>query len=61
MDKHYPDGKLDNSDEGALKIATYIKDGRIVIDFGKEVSWLGFDKKTIRNLLDVLEDKYKQL
>lgn len=57
----YPDGKLNSNDEGALKIATYVKDGRVIIDFGKDLSWLGFDKQTLRAFIDGLENKYKEI
>ena len=60
-EKKYPDGKLNNNDEGALQIATFIKDGRVIIDFGKDLSWLGFDKDTLRAFIDGLEAKYKDL
>lgn len=60
-DKTYSDGKLNNNDEGDLKIAVFIKDGRLIIDFGKDLSWLGFDKKTLRAFIDGLENKYKQI
>ena len=59
--EQYPDGKLNNSDEGELRMAIGIKDGRVVIDFGKDWSWLGFDKETLRNFIDGLEEKYKDL
>lgn len=32
--KTYSDGKLNKNDDGDLKIATYIKDGRMIVDFG---------------------------
>jgi len=57
----YPDGKLNNRDEGALRIATFVKDGRVIIDFGKDVSWFGFDKQTLRAFIDGLEKKYGEI
>ena len=57
----YPDGKLNKNDEGALRIATYVKDGRVIIDFGKDLSWFGFDKQTLRAFIDGLEDKYRKI
>jgi len=57
----YPDGKLNNSDEGALKIATYIKDGRVVLDFGKDLSWIAFDKETLQVFIKGLENKLKEI
>ena len=59
--KSYPDGKLNQSDDGALTIASYIEKGRVVLKFGEEVSWLGFDKKSLRAFIDGLEDQYKKL
>ena len=59
--KAYSDGKLNSNDEGDLKMAVFIKENRVIIDFGKDLSWLGFDKKSLRNFIDGLEDKYKQL
>lgn len=59
--KTYSDGKLNDNDEGDLKIAVYIKDNRVIIDFGKDLSWLGFDKNGLRNFIDGLENKYKEI
>lgn len=61
MESIYPDGMLSKDDEGTLQIATYIKDERVIVDFSKDLSWLGFDKKTLRAFIDGLENKYKQL
>lgn len=47
MNEKYPDGKLNQGDEGTLKIATYTKDNRVIMDFGKDLSWIGFDKETL--------------
>lgn len=46
MDKQYPRGKLNESDQGALTISISIKEKTIIIDFGKELSWIGLDKAT---------------
>jgi len=57
----YPDGKLKEDDEGALQMAVFIKDGRLIIDFGKELSWIGFAKQDVKNLVDLLNSKLKNL
>lgn len=57
----YPDGKLNENDNGELRIATYVKDGRVILDFGKDVSWIGFDKHTLKALIDGLEKKYGEI
>lgn len=35
----FPQGKLNARDEGELTIAVGIKDGVVMIDFGKPVKW----------------------
>lgn len=57
----YPDGKLNNNDQGELRIATYAKDGRVIIDFGKDLSWVGFDKETLKAFIDGLQKQYEKL
>ena len=38
---HHPGGKLTKSDEGAIQFAIGEQDGKVVIDFGTPVHWLG--------------------
>ncbi len=37
----FPEGQLTKSDEGALQFAVGEKDGKVVIDFGTPVHWIG--------------------
>lgn len=37
----YPDGKLTKSDEGSLQFAIGEQNGKVVIDFGTPVQWVG--------------------
>ena len=37
----FPGGKLTEDDEGALNLAIGGKDGKVVIDFGTPVVWIG--------------------
>lgn len=39
----FPQGKLDDSDEGELRLAVTTTGGKVVMDFGKQVVWIGFD------------------
>lgn len=39
----FPRGKLCNDDEGALETRIGVKDGTVIIDFGKPVVWIGLD------------------
>jgi hypothetical protein len=42
----FPDGKIDPTDEGELKIALSHAEGRVLVHFGKPVAWIGLDKST---------------
>lgn len=57
----YPDGIISPDDEGELKIACYLRSGKVVIDFGKEVSWIGFDKQSLAAFVAGLTQKLKEL
>ena len=37
----FPDGQLTSRDEGAIQFAIGDTDGKVVIDFGTPVAWLG--------------------
>lgn len=37
----YPNGKLTPSDEGNIQFAVGEQDGKVVIDFGTPVAWIG--------------------
>ncbi len=37
----FPKGQLTKSDEGAIQFAVGEKDGKVVIDFGTPVHWIG--------------------
>ena len=59
--KNYSDGKLNTNDEGDVKMALYIEDGRVILNFGKDLSWIGFDKATLKSLISGLQEKYEQI
>lgn len=54
MSLKYPDGPLGQDDEGALNFGVYTQDGRVIMDFGKDLSWLGFDADSALALGEVL-------
>jgi hypothetical protein len=39
----YPDGKLNEHDEGGLMMAISVENGNVRLDFGKPVAWLALD------------------
>lgn len=57
----FPRGKLNNNDEGELAIGIAIKDRTIIIDFGKQVAWLGLDANTAEMLANNLIEKANQI
>lgn len=38
----FPDGKMHKSDEGELAFGVTVANGKIVVEFGKPVAWIGF-------------------
>lgn len=61
MENQYPQGKLNDTDQGALVMKIYEEKGEIVIDFGKDLSWIGFSKEKARALGELLIAKSKKL
>ena len=57
----YSDEKLNSSDEGDLKIKCFIEKGRVILDFGKDLSWIGFDKNSLISFVEGLKSKLEQL
>ena len=41
--KTFPEGKLTPQDEGGIQFAIAVRDGKVVMDFGKEVVWIGMN------------------
>ena len=39
----FPQGHLNEDDEGELKIGIGVSEGKVVINFGTPVVWIGFD------------------
>lgn len=52
----YPEGQLNAADEGGirLRVAT-LASGKIIMDFGKQIAWIGFDPVHARALAKSLE------
>lgn len=51
---HFPDGPLNPTDEGEIKIAVGVEDGKVVIHFGKPVAWIGFNPQQARELAETI-------
>jgi hypothetical protein len=50
----YPDGKLDESDDGALQMAITAEKGRVLVVFGKPIAWIGLEPKDAREMAVLL-------
>ncbi len=46
----FPEGKLTEVDEGELKFAVGYVEGKVVIDFGTPVSWVGMHPHQAKEL-----------
>ena len=46
----FPDGKLDKSDEGELRMALSMQGDYVRIDFGKPVAWFAVTKNEAKEL-----------
>jgi hypothetical protein len=52
----FPQGKLTPYDQGEIKMAIGVEQNKVVIHFGKEVAWIGFDRKQAIELAGLLID-----
>lgn len=50
----FPHGKLTPGDEGAIQFAVCEKDGKVVLDFGTPVKWIGMTAQDAADLASVL-------
>lgn len=46
----FPEGKLTESDEGEIRFRVGAKDGKVVLDLGAPVAWVGMTVKQARDL-----------
>jgi hypothetical protein len=57
----FPQGKLKSDDEGEFRMAVFEQNGKIVIDFGKKLAWIGLGKDEAIALGEMLISKAKNL
>lgn len=57
----FPEGKLTKQDEGAIQFAVGSKDGKVVIDFGTPVHWLGMTPQQAADLASSLLNKAREV
>lgn len=56
---NFPDGKLGEHDEGEIVYGVSDKDGVVIINFGKPVSWLGLRPSDAHELAGALVERAK--
>jgi hypothetical protein len=54
-DQQYPRGQLSDDDKGALMLSLSAHEGKVVLHFGKFVSWIGLGKDDIAKLAPAIE------
>ena len=52
----FPQGKLHPTDEGEIQFAVGSGKGKVLLDFGKPITWLGLDPAAARQLGQALLD-----
>lgn len=50
----FPEGKLTKNDEGSIQFAVGVKDGKVVLDFGTPVAWLGLNAQQAADFASLL-------
>jgi hypothetical protein len=57
----FPEGKLTEADEGAIQFAIGEKDGKVVIDFGTPVHWLGMTSQQAAEFASILFKRAREV
>ena len=58
---NFPDGKIDPNDEGEIRFAMTISDGKLIINFGKPIVWVGLTKENVNDLITYLQENVKEM
>lgn len=57
----FPNGQLNKEDDGGIRIAVYIENKTVMINFGKAVHWIGLDAGATRGLIKLLSEKLEEI
>jgi hypothetical protein len=52
---HYPRGQLNEEDRGELSLALLVRDGEVILRFGKPIAWFGLGKSDVAALCRHIE------
>lgn len=53
----FPEGKVSPGDEGEIQIAVGVQGGKVFLNFGKPVAWIGFTPRQARQIAESLRQK----
>ena len=56
-DEQFPEGKLNEDDEGETQVALGIDNGNVMILFTKPITWIGGDPDWADRLADAIKEK----
>jgi hypothetical protein len=57
----YPEGKLRDRDEGEIAFAVGAEQGKIILNFGKPVAWIGFTPEQAMEIARTIRNKAKRM
>lgn len=57
----FPEGKLTKTDEGAIKFAIGEKDGKVILDFGTPVVWVGMTPQQAAELASTILKRAREV
>ena len=56
----YPEGKLREDDEGEIALGIAVHKGKIIMDFGGDMGWVGFTPEQSRQIASILQKRAKE-
>jgi hypothetical protein len=56
----YPEGKLREDDEGEITIGITVYEGKVIMDLGGDMGWVGFTPEQSRHIASTLQRRAKQ-
>ncbi len=59
--ERFPEGKLTPHDEGEIRIAIGTEQGNVIMHFGKEIAWIGFNKVQAKEIAKIIMEKAESL
>lgn len=57
----FPQGKLKEDDEGELAVGLAVLNGKLILNFGKSIGWIGMSKQEAEVFANALLEKARTL